>query len=346
MRTITTALENAQKSEHVIPYIWVYLTSADGSTTRNYSSRLIQLEHVEEPYDDRATVILYNNDMGVANVLGYWLEIGYGCNCLAHGGKAQEYSSTPRLWVKSQHVLSREGDLFTVLSCEGMWRALNELDIITKGSPPFYTGQYTEETVYDIIEEILSIVEFDNGSFTLNALGSQDDGIINDFQPRLWINEVPFENPAIVLYRLIAMTKCYLRAKASLAFEIVYPQESDSVNETYYSNKAHYFHEYREKTNINVPNHIVVYANEDQDEGWSNVITAESLDQDSIDAYHDVTRHHIAGDVSTQTDAGNRASAILSKIIAETLAGKLIVPHDCRVELYDRVAIYDARKEA
>jgi len=345
MRSISSALQSAQESTSSTPYVWIFLTSADGGTQYNYSDRLIQLEHTEEPYNDSATIILYDNDGGIGDLLGYWLQIGYGYNCTPYGGGAQEYSETPRLWVKAQHTISREGDLFMVLFCEGMWTALQELDLITKGEPPAFRGVYEDISVYDIIEDILASVEFGDDAFSLEALAT-DDGIMDTFKPKLWLNESPFEPPAEVLYRLIAMTKSYLRAKPDLAFEVIYPQEADSADEIYYSNKPYYFYEYREITNTNVPNKIVVYANAGQDEEWSSIITAESEDAVSIAQYHTVTAHHIAADIDNQTDADNRASAIMSKIRGETLAGRLIIPHDCRVELYDKVAVYDARKEA
>ena len=248
------------------------------------------------------------------------------------------------MWVKSQHRVSREGGLFTILNCEGMWAALQEQDTVTIGEPPWFTDQYDEDyTIYDTIKAILRSITFNTEYFDLDSLGSQDDGIIDDFKPAIWVNQTPFENPAEVLYRLIAMTKCYLRPEPNLEFKIIYPQTSDSVNETYYSNKAHYFHEYVEKWNVDIPNRIVVYANPGEDVMWTNLITAEATSDTAIKSYHLVTKHHIAMDISDETDAGNRASAIMTRIMAEQLAGKMILPHDCRVELYDRVRVYDAR---
>jgi len=49
------------------------------------------------------------------------------------------------------------------------------------------------------------------------------------------------------------------------------------------------------------------------------------------------------GTITNQTDANNRAAAILTRIQAEQLAGRLVIPHDARVELYDKVTVHDAR---
>lgn len=342
MRSISTALKTAQQSTSVEPYIHLFFTKPGGG---HYDGgyRLVQLEHHEEPYNDWARVYLYDNDRAVPDLKGAWLEIGYGA-FIAHGGV--EYSDTARLWVKTTELVSREGDLFMVLHCEGMWSHLGETDMITKGEPPNYEGQYEEEyTIYDTISDILTAL-----GYTLNAISDQSDGIIDVLCPMIYVNQYPFENPASVIYRLIAMTKCFLRPLDDLEFEIRFPQDDDSINEHYSSSTPHYFHEYRERLNITIPNHIVVYGNASGDDDDWDVIVAEAEDEDGIAdslliAPPDgkITRHHIAADLDNATDVENRASAILTRVKFESLAGRLIIPHDCRVELYDRVGIYDSR---
>ena len=335
VRSISSALKNAQKAASVKPYIRLRFTTNSGAT-HDYSHRLIQLEHTEEPYNDWANIFLYNNDKSIPNLKGSWVQIGYGC----YTGSGVDYSETSRLWVKNQQLTSREGDLFTMLHCEGMWASLQELDLITKGEPPYYDGQYEENyTIYDTIKAILEV-----GDITLEAIGDQSDGIIDDFCPKIWINESPFENPADVTYRLIAMTKCFLRPKADMKMEVRFPQESDSVDESYHSSYPHYFHEYREVDKVIVPNHIIVFGSASGDPDDWDVIIAHSRDEESISQYKEVTRHHIAEDINNQTDANNRASAIMTRLIFEKLGGKITIPHDCRVELYDRVHVIDTRE--
>jgi len=60
--------------------------------------------------------------------------------------------------------------------------------------------------------------------------------------------------------------------------------------------------------------------------------------------YHEVVDVFEAGSINNQTDADTRAAVILTRIKAELLSGKLVLPfHDCRTELYDNVRIYDTR---
>ena len=342
VRSISSSLKSAQQSTSVEPYIHIYFTKPGGGHYDG-SHRLVQLEHHEEPYNDWADIFLHDTNRVVPDLKGAWIEIGYGAH-IVHGGV--EYADTPRLWVKTTELVSREGDLFMVLHCEGMWSHLGEIDMITKGEPPRYEGRYEEEySVYDTIKDVLAAVDY-----TLNDIGDQSDGIIDVLAPMIYVNKSPFENPAEVIYRLIAMTKCFLRPLTNLEMEIRFPQDSDSIDEHYSSSSPHYFHEYRERLNITIPNHIVVYGNASGDDDDWDIIVAKAEDEDAIKECKliappdgKITKHHIAADLDNITDAENRASAILTRVKFESLAGRLIIPHDCRVELYDRVGIYDSR---
>jgi len=328
MRSISSALETAQKDYSVTPTVHLVI----GGT--NYSSRILVLEHIEEAYAEQATIVIRNDDRDLDNdnLLGEYFEVGYGA-----GG---DYVNTPGLWVKSQQFVSFEGKLACVLWCEGYWALLRELRVMIVGDPPTYDAVYDRtHTVYELIKLVL-----ESAGFTLEALGTQDDGIINTFKPWFDINEMPYETYASVLYRLICMTKCYLRPKAGKTFQVVYPQASDAKNETYYSYRRHYFHEYMEKTNLLVPNSVAVFCNQSEDGSWANLITGTASDADAVEAYGmEVLQPEMAATINNQSDATNRAAAILTRLEGETLAGRLIVPHDCRVELYDKVEVRDTR---
>jgi len=174
-----------------------------------------------------------------------------------------------------------------------------------------------------------------------------DDGIINIFKPLFEINQMPFENAAALLYRLIWMTKCYLRQKATKVFEVVYPQDADAVDETYYSDKANWFTEHVEKTILLIPNSIVVLANQDPDGPWNTdaypLIVGTAADTDQIAKYAEIVQPFLVGSINTLKDANDRAAAILSKLKAEILGGRLVAPHDCQLELYDKIKVMDSR---
>ena len=92
-RSISTELQLAQDNSKRKPYLPLVFTSKDGLTTVDYSyvhvsttNRLLYIEHSEFPYDDSAIIILQNNDLAVPDLKGYWVEIGYGDNTVAHCG--------------------------------------------------------------------------------------------------------------------------------------------------------------------------------------------------------------------------------------------------------------------
>ena len=324
----------------------------------NYASRLISLEHVEEQYRERAVIVLANSDRHFDgnDLTGKSFNIGYGYatasgNRFTGDGNGSE--AMPTLWVKSQSIISIEGELVCVLLCEGGWKKLNEFGFITVDvDAPYFSGKITAaNNVFEMIEKAL-----EEAGFTLNPLGTQDDGIINTFNPIFTVNPLDFDSPAFIIYRLLLMTKTFLRQVEGGAFEIVYPRITDSINEFYLKGAiAPFFKDYVEKKNLLIPNHIVVFANRDPDTGeWatpeSPLITGHARDPDQFTgdtytgSYTEVIEYHTAPYIGEQADADNRAEAILSKYKIETLAGRIVLPfHDCRVELYDRILVVDTR---
>jgi hypothetical protein len=365
MRTLSAALLAKQIAVSVVPYVKFNLTSADGNTVLDYTTRVLNIEHHEESYNDYATVVLRNDDRGVASDLrGYWVQIAYGFvtgNNVADSEGSEsagnnagaEYSYTPRLWVKSQQEISKPGMVRTVLELEGMWVVLRELQWITdgEGPPTFYYKEYTTDTAYAITGAILT-----KASFTLDAVGDQSDGIIDVITPAFVINGSDvfsgFDTYAGLIYRLLTMTKCYLRAKTGLAFKVVYPQVSDTVKKTYYSAQQHIFTEYLERKKLLTSNHIYVLWGDNSTAAvpisWTNWLwtaghAGEALDSAEISAYRSIVEVVTAGELQTEAAADIRAGAILTRRKSELLSGHLVIRHDCAIELYDRIAIIDTR---
>lgn len=337
-RIIHDDLLAAQSAATNTPYIHLIFSSADMHTTYDYSSnqagrRILSIDHQEEPYNDYASIILRDDDKTIPDLKGYWTEIGYGYIC---AGSTARHSQTSHLWVKHQQDINAQGRRVVLLELEGMWSKAREMPIRI-GNPPFYTQTYTTDTVYGIITAILAEI-----SMTLAALG-EDDGIMNTLQPQFDINTQPFERAGQLIYRLLNMTKSYLRPKQTLEFEVKYPQDSDAENLSYYSDQAPYFYEYMERRNVLIPNHVYCFANAGTDGLWADIITGEASDATEIVAYDTIVKIVIAPELTTQADADNRAAAVLHRAQLEMMGGRMYAPHDCRVELYDRIGAYDRR---
>jgi hypothetical protein len=352
MRTLSATLQAAQAGDQRTPYI--RLVFKKGATTVDYTSRLIRLVHVEEPYNSYARVVLDNHDRETVNLTGYYVDIGYGYTT----GAGNEYSSAPRMWVFQQSEESEEGRVESVLYLEGIWTLLTVIKDLGNlgGSSPYFDVLFdgTLYTVYDLLEMVMeSCCNVD-----LDAIGSVDDGIIDDLKPVFEVNAGGgmFEDAASVIYRLMNLTLCYLRPSGDYGgdrltgFEVVHPQDDDSVDYEYYSDRDHYFYQSFWKDNVIVPNHVYVFANQNPDTGdWDSVIVGE-YDATATEGFYDedgdimdVPEYILASTLTTQTDADLRAEAIYQKRWHEEEWGVVVVPHNCGQELFDRVEVFDNR---
>lgn len=196
------------------------------------------------------------------------------------------------------------------------------------------------------VEGIIKLI-IEGMGWTWTTVTNPDD-TIDSFKPVFDVNQMGYENAAALLYRLIWMTKSYLKQKASKTFESVYPQTSDSVDEYYYSDKANWFVEYVEKTILLIPNSILVACNQDPSGDWNTasypLIIGTDSDSAQITKYTEIVQVFEVISINNQADANKRAAAILSKFKSEILGGRLVAPHDCQVELYDRIDVKDGRQ--
>jgi len=347
MRVISDELLAAMKGNARTPYVKLEFTSADGNTTVDYSTRRLGIEFHYEAYNEYGTILLRNNDLGVADIKGYWIEPILGYDASGEGGSATEGGTYPTMWVKNIFDISMPGVKMRALELEGMWKNLKERDCNVGDEGPFHQATYTETST---IHSIIGVVLADAG-FGLAALTSgNDDGFINSFTPTFKINEQPYETYQQVIYRLIIRTKCYLQTEPGLGlidpyFRTVYPQSSDSVNETYYSYQAPWFEEWAYKTQLVIPNHVHVYCDKDEDGNFGDPpLTGHAFDETEKDKYgYHCYRFEQAGDIRTGTDANFVAEAILDRAKMEAHGGRLVIFHDPRVELYDKVAVHDTR---
>ena len=344
-RTLSATYLTAQQAQNKQPYLkllFEHKTEADvdlSSDSATYGNRILMIDHVEEPYNDYATIIFRNVARDIPELKGYYIGIGYGYVTTAGNeylGDGNNEPAPPRLWVKHQQTVSAAGKLWEVIELEGKWARLRE-GLLRMGDPPLYTVSFETDTIYDIIGLVLA--EFD---MTLEAL-AEDDGIIDVLQPQFDINSMPFDYAQSVLYRLLNMTASYLKPLDALKWEIKYPHADDSIDADFYSYQAPYFYEYMERRNILRPNHIYVFGNEGTEALWEDYIVGEALDQDEIDAYEDIVRIILSGTLTQQADVDARAAAILARAKFEQLAGRMLAPNDSRVELYDRLGITDTR---
>lgn len=361
MKTIHNDLLAVQ-STNISPAIQLAFTHRTTTPIYTYSfdptigTNTVELvNHHEEPWDDYATIVIQNTALGVPDMRGYYVDIGYGANTAS----GLRYSAAPRLWVVEQSFLSGPKQLKSILNLSGIMRIMNQLEIHIGTSPLWQdgAGTLTGKTIYGVFEYLIetALTAQTGYTFTLDALGTQDDGIINDIVPSTdWEFILNTSAPEVydtygsLIKKLIENTNCFLRPEPNLAFKIVWPQSSDAVDETYYSSVAsgHVFYENIDIQKAVIPNHIAVVANEAGD--WNVIGDAYNADDYSAPPTYSgpfmpVDKSEAMGDVTNETDADNFAAAKLAKVKAESMSGRTVVPHDARVELYDKIETSDAR---
>ncbi|PKH45366.1 hypothetical protein KKB3_01154 [Dehalococcoides mccartyi] len=72
-------------------------------------------------------------------------------------------------------------------------------------------------------------------------------------------------------------------------------------------------------------------------------MTGEASSAEAIARFTEINRHYRVASILNQTDANARAAAILTRWQAELQPAFMVIPHDCALELYDKVGVYDAR---
>lgn len=380
MRDISATLLSAQKFEQTIggktgkriPYVGLEFHSKDDTLEPiDYSDRHRGIEHHEMIYNGYATILLRNDDHLVEDLIGWWVEIEYGDYFFdddkvitGHGSKR-----TARLWVESQNDISFPGAKFIVLELHDIWKLLDKPLIIeyVNDLAPYHYAEIENATPWELL--IMTLIP---AGFGLTAEG--DDGIIYDLRlSKFIINghywgivagttsvsedyKGKYESFKDIILRVLSYTYSYIRAGAVEVdvpvLTLVYPPPAKGErepDETYYSYKAPWFNEFVYRENIVSPNKVYTYCDYNFDEGVFNepLLVGIAQDEDSIEKYaqSDGTVKYIewCPGITDQENADSVAQAILSRQIIASRGGRLIIPHDIRVEIFDLVEVYDTR---
>ena len=364
MRSLSASLLAAQTAPSRIPYFDLKFYrgesliadySCSGSPTDN-TARLRYLKLHEFAYgsgidegntSDVTTIILNDYDRSVPDLRGCSVDIEIG-DVTDEGNESSEY---PRMWVYRQYEISAPSTTLVQLTLIG-WADMLSIeharadDTITNPSLTYLWNK--THTPYQIMSAILH-ADVSYIPFTLDAL-TVDDGIIDTFLPYFILNPErgKYEKKLPVLARLSYMTMCYMKPLADNHIKIVYPQEGDAADLTIYSDVAPWFYEFTEIKNETIPNSIWVFCdNTNMDTtnySWPSMKIGIAYDADSYSRLGDYIRaHYQAPTITDQTDADNRAAAILARIKSERLSQALVIPHHCGIELYDHLLVKDKR---
>ena len=378
---------------------YTYDYSFNPTLNTNRLQHVEQREHVSE--GDGGVILLSNHDRAIPDDLtGYYVDLGWGLNT-SSGIKwaSADGAVSPRLWVMRQQYitgapLGQMPQLYVVCEMAGVWTAVLNQQPVRLGTAPYYRynlddpdglesppgpfviSALTDLTVYECIKYLLggdttpkTGLSLQTGyNFTLDALGTQDDELINSLKPfrsggplLLDINNrtpAEFDTYGSLIRSLLSKTKCVIRPKPGLAFKIVYPQATDAIDETYYSSMSmgHPFYQVSQFRLSAVPNHIEIYGTDPETllpstsifgewydinhySGWISPTTNPTYDG----AFMPVTSTKYCAGLTTAQECINQAAALGKSYRERQLSGRLIIPMDLRVELHDRIGIADTR---
>ncbi len=401
---LLTAQTSGYPTGGYAPALRCILTSKDGGTTHDYSfdptvttNKLRYAQQLQEKYSDPGVIMLQNNDRTVpTDLTGYYVDLGWGHN--TSSGVKWDSAVAPRMWVMHQADVSggqklSQPQLVTQFIMAGVWGAvLNQQPVLLISSP--WSGipkhRYDEEntifvltglTIYEVLKYLIEVgLSLQTGlDFTLDDLGTQDDGQINSVIPfpsdntklKRTINDgAPsyYQTYGDLIISLMELTKCVLVPRAvddsgNLPFRIIYPQASDTVNETYYSSEVagHPFYEV-ENTRLNmVPNHIQIFGGGGDDgfpivsghwfdtdhySGWETPAITATYDGPfmPVTAKGDMGSELWETGLHTAEECVTRAAELGWQLKDQRRGTRVVIPMDARVELGDRVQVQDSRE--
>src|SRR3990167_542992 len=184
------------------PAVRLILTSKDGGTTYDYSSnptvitnRTTHFQAIWERENDSAVMRVVNSERLIPDDLsGYYIDVGFGFNT-ASGIRwaASDGAVRPRLWLMRHNSISGGvKDAAKVILTEfvfaGVRQAVLNQQPLRLGSAPYYqdeTGLLAGKTIYGCLEYLIetSLTAQTGFTFTLDALGDQDDSLISTIIP-------------------------------------------------------------------------------------------------------------------------------------------------------------------
>ena len=175
MRALAAAFKTAQIANSITPRYRITLTRSGQSTVTYTQTRIISIEHREEPYSAQAEVVLNNSDLAVTtDFKGYQGVIDYGMVVSA----VDTYSSSAPLFVVGQQAHSSQGVLTVTLTLVGLADLLAE----DKAGTQSLMSNADLQTPKDLLTQVIKAILPARANNTVYAL---DDlvrpAVSNDF---------------------------------------------------------------------------------------------------------------------------------------------------------------------
>ncbi len=336
MRILSSTLLAEQKKKSLTPLVKIVLTF--GATSYIYTkSRILDINHPEQPYNQHAEVFLDNSDGELTNIdlKGFKGIISKGA--LTSAG--EEYDASAPLWVISQQFNSSPGKLDCTLSLIGIPNLLAE----DRASALYQPDETDTKTVKTLIGEILgaTLAPFSHCK-AYEVVWDSEDALIDVYMPKDSLRIYVGNSRLGIVRKLLDDTKCMMLAKADGKIHILQPVISGSVYDYEYSlETGHTFFSKATRNRLVIPGCIIVQSQPDDDPQYSGEAKDPSYDSlpDEL-KQPQYEQMYLANDAQ----AVEIAEAILSKYQLWAEAGSADVPMNVGAEVFDYVRVVDARQ--
>jgi len=346
MRTLTDTLKTAQQAESIDALCKIVLSHGESSYTYD-RDRILDINHPEEPYTQKAELVLDNSDGALTelDLKGFKGVISYG----AVGTAGEEYSACAPLTVIAQQLDSSPGKLTCELRMVGIPNMLAE-DRASESYTPKKdkdTGDYDPasadtDTVKDLLTKIIeATITCFSHCHAYEVVYDSEDDLIDSYIPRDGFRIYHNGSRLAALRRLIDYTHCMMRFGNDGKIHILKPTTSGTTYDYEYSlDSGHTFFAKAYRKTLVIPNYIVVESKQDDDPQYSGY----AEDAESIAAFREV-RQYARTRLESDDQAGDIAEAILGKYQLNAEMGSAKVPMDCGAELLDYVKVTDQERE-
>lgn len=332
MRYLSPTLEAAQEAETIDPLVKIVLTH--GASSYTYTrDHILDRNHPEEPYSQKATVILDNSDGALTALAlqGYKGVLSYG----AITSIGEEYSATAPLWVISHRFNSSPGTLDCVLSLIGIMNLMAE----DKASASYMPDEDDTKSVKTLINEIVgaTLACFSHCVAYEVVWESGYDTLADTYQPKDSYRIYVGGSRLASFRRALDYTGNVARVEADGKIHIFKPTTSGVVYDSQYSlESGHTFFSKAYRKRVVIPGYIVVKSQPDDDPQYSGY--AKDPGYDALPAElkkQDFKQMRLAG----TTQANDIAAAILSKHQLWSEMGAADVPMNVGAEVFDYVKV-------
>ncbi|OGO18433.1 MAG: hypothetical protein A2Z15_05365 [Chloroflexi bacterium RBG_16_50_11] len=252
---------------------------------------------------------------------GCQLEFSPGYRTIA----GSEYSAGQTYCVESIEHVSTEGKASVILRARDRWGALSDWSAR-------YQFRWNKTASDKSVKDIIAVILARTG---LKLEVKSQSATITGFYPDFTVN--PNDNGKSVIGKLLSFAPDVIFIEGNKAF-LVNPQSADSAEYSYGTDHVILEGSYRQGA-INVNAAEV----EGYDTSQGKRIVVNSFNWSEVARLNDRIKHVEDRNLNTTAKAYQRGEALLRKAEIESVSGTISVPVNCGQQLYDVIAVTDAR---